>query len=55
MLLGVGTVLYALTVLAQAVLQSEIVEALGLRQRIREMKKLEITISFVAQGASGAG
>ena len=41
MLLGVGTVLYALTVLAQAVLQSEIVEVLGLRQRIREMKKLE--------------
>lgn len=41
MLLGVGTVLYALTVLAQAVLQSEIIEALGLRQKIREMEKLE--------------
>ena len=53
MLLGVGTVLYALTVLAQAVLQSEIVEALGLRQKIREMEKLEN--HYVICGAGRVG
>ncbi len=53
MLLGVGTVLYALTVLAQAVLQSEIVEALGLRQKRREMDKLEN--HFVVCGAGRVG
>jgi voltage-gated potassium channel len=41
MLMGVGTVLYALTVLAQSVIQSELVETLGRRRRIREMEKLE--------------
>ena len=39
MLLGAGTVLYALTVLAQSVLQSEIVEALDVRRKTREMDK----------------
>lgn len=53
MLLGVGTVLYALTVLAQAVLQSEIVEALGLRQKRREMDKLEN--HFIVCGAGRVG
>jgi voltage-gated potassium channel len=41
MLTGVGTVLYALTILAQAVIQSEIVEALSARRKVNEMKKLE--------------
>ncbi len=40
MLTGVGTVLYALTVLAQAVIQSEIVEAIDHRQKSKEMDKL---------------
>jgi voltage-gated potassium channel len=53
MLLGVGTVLYALTVLAQAVLQSEMVEALGLRQKIREMEKLEN--HYIVCGAGRVG
>ncbi|MEO7658942.1 MAG: potassium channel protein [Pyrinomonadaceae bacterium] len=41
MLVGVGTVLYALTVLAQAVIQSELVEALDSRRKLKEMKKLD--------------
>ncbi|MEO6589874.1 MAG: potassium channel protein [Pyrinomonadaceae bacterium] len=41
MLLGGGTVLYALTALAQAVIQSEIFEALGINQKMKEMNKLE--------------
>jgi voltage-gated potassium channel len=41
MLTGVGTVLYALTILAQSVIQSEIVEALSARRKVKEMKKLE--------------
>jgi voltage-gated potassium channel len=41
MLTGVGTVLYALTVLAQAVIQSEIVEAYDLRRKFKEMEKLK--------------
>lgn len=41
MLTGVGTVLYALTVLAQAVLQSEIVEAFDIRRKTKEMDKLK--------------
>ena len=53
MLLGVGTVLYALTVLAQAVLQSEIIEALGLRQKRREMEKLEN--HYIVCGAGRVG
>lgn len=53
MLLGVGTVLYALTVLAQAVLQSEIVEALGLRQKRRGMEKLNN--HFIVCGAGRVG
>ncbi|MFM9905032.1 MAG: potassium channel family protein [Pyrinomonadaceae bacterium] len=41
MLVGVGTVLYALTVLAQAVIQSEMVEAFDRRRKNKEMEKLE--------------
>ena len=40
MLLGGGTVLYALTALAQAVIQAEIFGALGINQKKREMEKL---------------
>src|SRR5215203_4984031 len=49
MLFGVGTVLYALTVLAQAIIQSEIIEALGINQKMREMEKL--TDHFIVCGA----
>lgn len=41
MLTGVGTVLFGLTVLAQAVIQSEMVMALSNRRIIKEMEKLE--------------
>ncbi len=41
MISGAGTVLYALSVLAQAVVQSEMVEAFNRRRRIKEMDKLE--------------
>lgn len=41
MLTGAGTVLYALSVLAQAVIQSEMVEAFSRRRRVKEMEKLE--------------
>lgn len=41
MLIGGGTVLYALTVLAQAVIQSEIIEVFGFQRKTREMDKLE--------------
>ncbi|MDQ3061334.1 MAG: potassium channel family protein, partial [Acidobacteriota bacterium] len=37
MLVGGGTVLYSLTVLAQAVIQSEIIEAFGKGRKTREM------------------
>jgi voltage-gated potassium channel len=41
MLTGVGTVLYALTVVAQSVIQSEMVEAFSARRKKKEMKKLD--------------
>jgi len=53
MLFGVGTVLYALTVLAQAVIQSEIVEALGIRRKTREMERLEN--HYIVCGAGRVG
>lgn len=53
MLLGVGTVLYALTVLAQSVLQSEILEALGTRRKIKEMDKLKD--HYIVCGAGRVG
>jgi voltage-gated potassium channel len=53
MLVGVGTVLYALTILAQSVIQSEIVEALGQRRRLKEMAKLKD--HFIICGAGRVG
>ncbi len=53
MLFGVGTVLYALTVLAQAVIQTEIVAVLGNRRKMREMEKL--TDHFIVCGAGRVG
>ena len=41
MLIGGGTVLYSLTVLAQAVIQSEMFEAFGIQRKTKEMEKLE--------------
>jgi voltage-gated potassium channel len=53
MLIGGGTVLYALTVLAQSVIQSEIIEALGIRQKEREMEKLRN--HYIVCGAGRVG
>jgi voltage-gated potassium channel len=53
MLLGAGTVLYALTVLAQSVIQSEIVEALDLRRKTKEMDKLKD--HYIVCGAGRVG
>lgn len=53
MLLGGGTVLYALTALAQAVIQSEIIEALGINQKMREMDKLKD--HYIVCGAGRVG
>lgn len=53
MLLGVGTVLYALTVLAQAVIQSEIVEAFGQRRKLKEMERLND--HYIVCGAGRVG
>jgi voltage-gated potassium channel len=40
-LVGVGTVLYALSLLAQAFIQTEMLAALGTRRRTKEMEKLK--------------
>jgi len=53
MLFGVGTVLYALTVLAQAVIQSEIVGAMSQRRKTKEMESLEN--HYVVCGAGRVG
>jgi len=53
MLVGGGTVLYSLTVLAQAVIQSEIVEAFGIQRKTREMDKLEN--HYIVCGAGRVG
>ena len=53
MLIGGGTVLYSLTVLAQAVIQSEIVEAFGIKRKTREMDKLEN--HYIVCGAGRVG
>jgi voltage-gated potassium channel len=53
MLVGGGTVLYSLTVLAQAVIQSEIVEAFGISRKTREMEKLEN--HYIVCGAGRVG
>lgn len=53
MLVGVGTVLYALTVLAQAIIQSQILEALGVRRKTKEMEKLKN--HYIVCGAGRVG
>lgn len=53
MLLGVGTVLYGLTLLAQAVIQSGLIEALGSRRRIKEMERL--SDHYIVCGAGRVG
>ncbi|CAN5332782.1 potassium channel protein [soil metagenome] len=41
MLLGGGTVLFAITTLIQSIIQSEIIDALDLRRKVKEMEKLQ--------------
>ncbi len=53
MLFGVGTVLYALTFLAQAIIQSEVVEALGIKRKSREMENLKN--HYIVCGAGRVG
>ncbi|MFN6964936.1 MAG: potassium channel family protein [Pyrinomonadaceae bacterium] len=53
MLAGAGTVLYALSVLAQAVVQTEVLEVLGRRRRLKEMEKL--SDHFIVCGAGRVG
>lgn len=53
MLIGGGTVLYSLTVMAQAVIQSEIVEVFGINRRTRKMDKLED--HYIVCGAGRVG
>lgn len=53
MLIGVGTVLYSLTVLAQAVIQSEIFENLEAKRKTKEMEKLEN--HYIVCGAGRVG
>jgi voltage-gated potassium channel len=53
MLLGGGTVLFAITTLIQAVIQSEIIEALDLRRKTKEMGKLKD--HFIVCGAGRVG
>ncbi len=53
MLVGGGTVLYALTVVAQAVVQTEVLSALGTRRKSKEMEKLNN--HFIVCGAGRVG
>ncbi len=53
MLLGVGTVLYALGLLAQAMIQSEILDGLGERRKRREMDNL--SGHYIVCGAGRVG
>jgi voltage-gated potassium channel len=53
MLVGSGIVLYALTALAQAVIQSEIVGMLGTRRKVQLMSRLEN--HFIVCGAGRVG
>jgi voltage-gated potassium channel len=41
MLLGVGTVLYALSVMAQGLIESEVIAAMGSRRKTKEMERLK--------------
>lgn len=53
MLVGAGTVLYSLTVIAQAVMQSEMVEAFGVKRKMREMENL--SGHYIVCGAGRVG
>ena len=53
MLLGGGTVLYAITVLIQSVIQSEIMDALDFRRKAKEMEKLQN--HYIVCGAGRVG
>ena len=53
MLLGGGTVLFAVTTLIQAVIQSEIIEALDFRRKTKEMDKLKN--HYIVCGAGRVG
>ena len=53
MIVGVGTVLFALTTLAQAIIQSQIIEALGVRRKTKEMEKLKN--HYIVCGAGRVG
>lgn len=53
MLIGGGTVLYALTVVAQAIVQTELLSALGTRRKSKEMEKLNN--HFIVCGAGRVG
>lgn len=53
LLFGVGTVLYALTLLAQSFIQAEIFSALGIRRKTREMEKL--SDHYIICGAGRVG
>lgn len=53
MLFGVGTVLYALTLLAQAMIQFGLVDALGKRRRHKEMENLKD--HYIVCGAGRVG
>jgi voltage-gated potassium channel len=54
MLVGVGTVLYALTSTVQSIVESEILATLGLRRRYREMRKLQDHFIICGAGRVGA-
>ncbi|MEP6902316.1 MAG: potassium channel family protein, partial [Actinomycetota bacterium] len=53
MLLGGGTVLFAITTLIQSLIQSEIIEALDIRRKTKEMKKLHD--HYIVCGAGRVG
>lgn len=53
MLLGGGTVLYAITVLIQSIIQSEIIEALDIRRKAKEMERLKD--HYIVCGAGRVG
>ena len=53
MLLGVGTVLYSLTVIAQAIVQSEVFEAMNYSRKTKQMEKL--SGHYIVCGAGRVG
>lgn len=53
MLLGGGTVLFAITTLIQSIIQSEIIEALDIRRKTKEMEKLHN--HYIVCGAGRVG